>query len=101
CLATRYRSSFPTRRSSDLRLQLKTSRAEQMPGVKQSSFFRIEKCSVGWHKAGISQSGVPYFSNRVPRKTPAVICCNIEGKVGDRSEEHTSELQSRENLVCR
>src|SRR5436309_12539302 len=28
--------------------------------------------------------------------TPAVGGCN-----GDRSEEHTSELQSRENLVCR
>src|SRR5690606_41471176 len=24
-----------------------------------------------------------------------------EGAIGDRSEEHTSELQSRENLVCR
>src|SRR5690606_42130297 len=26
---------------------------------------------------------------------------NLEGKVEHRSEEHTSELQSRENLVCR
>src|SRR5690606_41039540 len=25
----------------------------------------------------------------------------FEGEVGERSEEHTSELQSRENLVCR
>src|SRR5690606_42130177 len=25
----------------------------------------------------------------------------LEGLLGDRSEEHTSELQSRENLVCR
>src|SRR5690606_41936602 len=24
-----------------------------------------------------------------------------DARVGDRSEEHTSELQSRENLVCR
>src|SRR5207342_3742147 len=28
-------------------------------------------------------------------------CFNQRGAVGSRSEEHTSELQSRENLVCR
>src|SRR5690606_41416005 len=38
----------------------------------------------------------------------AVAACEVAGEVGahdaeadDRSEEHTSELQSRENLVCR
>src|SRR5690606_41212174 len=28
-------------------------------------------------------------------------CCAISAATGIRSEEHTSELQSRENLVCR
>src|SRR5690606_40184649 len=28
-------------------------------------------------------------------------CCDLEGFEWTRSEEHTSELQSRENLVCR
>src|SRR5690606_39789344 len=32
--------------------------------------------------------GIPYFENHNPNHVP-------------RSEEHTSELQSRENLVCR
>src|SRR5690606_40479194 len=27
--------------------------------------------------------------------------CQVKGERADRSEEHTSELQSRENLVCR
>src|SRR5690606_42060436 len=27
--------------------------------------------------------------------------CDTNGEPGDRSEEHTSELQSREKLVCR
>src|SRR5207302_11314746 len=48
------------------------------------------------------------------RKTPALVFCfnrdecwsiaeQLKGLalLGDRSEEHTSELQSRENLVCR
>src|SRR5690606_41489449 len=29
---------------------------------------------------------------------PCTTCC---GRLDERSEEHTSELQSRENLVCR
>src|SRR5207302_6905065 len=34
------------------------------------------------------------FANGARRRSPA-------GAVRERSEEHTSELQSRENLVCR
>src|SRR5690606_42046194 len=30
-----------------------------------------------------------------------IMICMFIGRVGGRSEEHTSELQSRENLVCR
>src|SRR5690606_40624550 len=31
----------------------------------------------------------------------AIMAGGYVGEVGERSEEHTSELQSRENLVCR
>src|SRR5690606_39682860 len=30
-----------------------------------------------------------------------VLTVELQKKIGERSEEHTSELQSRENLVCR
>src|SRR5690606_40298874 len=36
-----------------------------------------------------------------PRECPARRPCPPPGRRSDRSEEHTSELQSRENLVCR
>src|SRR5690606_40830678 len=37
-----------------------------------------------------------------PSPTPAEPSDTFpDGKVSERSEEHTSELQSRENLVCR
>src|SRR5690606_39315650 len=32
---------------------------------------------------------------------PASLARGFKRRLGDRSEEHTSELQSRENLVCR
>src|SRR5436309_9134272 len=38
-------------------------------------------------------------------RAPPIVCCRLTTVVGPvarpRSEEHTSELQSRENLVCR
>src|SRR5690606_40734476 len=40
---------------------------------------------------GITASGVQY----------ALRLSSRSGRIEDRSEEHTSELQSRENLVCR
>src|SRR5690606_40025544 len=42
--------------------------------------------------------GVPLTLLSVPDGTELIIC---EMGANHRSEEHTSELQSRENLVCR
>src|SRR5690606_40333982 len=36
-----------------------------------------------------------------PQHRPDAVFCGCEVLKGARSEEHTSELQSRENLVCR
>src|SRR5690606_40413834 len=35
------------------------------------------------------------------RRHPEIVCAQTEVELIGRSEEHTSELQSRENLVCR
>src|SRR5690606_42086108 len=71
--------SFPTRRSSDLATEL----------------FR--------HMAGINIVHIPYkgvapaLTDLMGGQTQLV----MTSCVCPRSEEHTSELQSRENLVCR
>src|SRR2546430_9253690 len=36
-----------------------------------------------------------------PRRDPRNDCRESRGQAGSRSEEHTSELQSQSNLVCR
>src|SRR5690606_41219177 len=82
---------YPTRRSSDLcrqfpvgryRLRCRPGLTETRAGrpLKQVGFTRPGQC-------GITKQGNPSLGRPIP---PAV-----------RSEEHTSELQSRENLVCR
>src|SRR5690606_41297938 len=41
-----------------------------------------------------------YFCSTIPQTSPSVVQ-EWYAQNGVRSEEHTSELQSRENLVCR
>src|SRR5690606_40859088 len=91
---------FPTRRSSDLRAEL--LRIGNAPGV------RVEDVV-----AAISDDRLVGFAGDAERHFIARAACGAErfghallgkreAKAGDfRSEEHTSELQSRENLVCR
>src|SRR5690606_40539501 len=88
--------SFPTRRSSDLALMDavlphsgKSIRIgiTGVPGVGKSTF--IESFGMHWIERG---------------KKVAVLAIDpssSKSKGSIRSEEHTSELQSRENLVCR
>src|SRR5690606_41917213 len=49
--------------------------------------------------AGKAVAGV--VRERFPSAREALVLCGPGNNGGDRSEEHTSELQSRENLVCR
>src|SRR5207302_7558901 len=93
--------SFPTRRSSDLRRNCVLCLPHQFFSefdsdsltsllVIDNALFRVvavlakDKPLHGYH----SEDGIVYY-----QKTPQ--------RVRVRSEEHTSELQSRENLVCR
>src|SRR5690606_41580972 len=77
--------SFPTRRSSDL------------PAVSTegSGYVVVEVAEDG--------ASIDYrlYATGMADVTMAHIHVGAEGENGPRSEEHTSELQSRENLVCR
>src|SRR5207237_8164071 len=81
-ISHRYLHSFPTRRSSDL-LRFR-------PGAPQGS-----ELVDGFRRAGAARGCA---GDRHPR------CRAVRGaphRTGRRSEEHTSELQSHLNLVCR
>src|SRR5207302_10972232 len=86
--------SFPTRRSSDL---CDPRSDDHTAGLQEFAAFQgqAEACMIGVDANDLSQvevgHGVP------PEPVPIV----DEAIKWNRSEEHTSELQSRENLVCR
>src|SRR3712207_7998561 len=45
--------------------------------------------------------GSPYMSALTIQGLPPLTCTSTTGRSRTRSEEHTSELQSRQYLVCR
>src|SRR5207237_10219275 len=79
--------SFPTRRSSDLIASVVERPAAQFPGIE----MRAEDD----HFVGLFVA--PNFADYV------LLLDGAAGFIGqqNRSEEHTSELQSHLNLVCR
>src|SRR5690606_41830215 len=89
--------SFPTRRSSDL------SRRGWWPfgDDRRGTAADLRACPDG---TLVRRTSDPYrhvaerllFDDR-----DLAVLCRIADDQKDRSEEHTSELQSRENLVCR
>src|SRR5690606_41625340 len=96
-LAHRDRRSFPTRRSSDLPDEILAQIGLGVPfgiGVFEGEAKGSEKLAVHAASAG---DGIV-----LPRPVEGDDVGRALGN-GDRlrSEEHTSELQSRENLVCR
>src|SRR5207302_8583226 len=87
---------FPTRRSSDL--------LTHIGGGAQ----RTAGPAVGARREfpNLEGEGRLRFGNEVIRRSRGYRQCRFTAQVGGdhrkrRSEEHTSELQSRENLVCR
>src|SRR5690606_41634589 len=90
--------SIPTRRSSDLDRDL--AKAEER--AQQIDFAMID--AIGQPTVGVSGVGGLRRAGRYQKKRDSGN--NRETGHGAimatvRSEEHTSELQSRENLVCR
>src|SRR5690606_42035108 len=76
--------SFPTRRSSDLIVLL--DEVEKAHSDVHEMFFQV-------FDKGSMEDGEGRFIDF--KNTIILLTSNV------RSEEHTSELQSRENLVCR
>src|SRR5690606_40396367 len=95
----RYLRSFPTRRSSDLKNCFAFSR----PWPRRSPLYEYHAPLFSMISISEAMSNIsPSFE--IP--SPYIISTSACLKGGatlffTRSEEHTSELQSRENLVCR
>src|SRR5690606_41637671 len=94
---TRYLHSFPTRRSSDLGVHHDPIIEYGRFVVRVLGAIGVDGAQIGQvasrGAAGLVKSGKKTNANNnfATARVPALA----------RSEEHTSELQSRENLVCR
>src|SRR5690606_41401267 len=89
--------SFPTRRSSDL--DLRSAACLQIRAER-----RIVRAAApdADHEASPGKALQLARIHRAPLGTPTVPGGRRPDRLSaSRSEEHTSELQSRENLVCR
>src|SRR5205085_11139971 len=92
---------FPTRRSSDLeyldyeRLRGRTPLGEQTPTRLHELLLARSKLEAANVDAPAAPAVRPDEGHRSARAGVAF------GRQNGRSEEHTSELQSQSNLVCR
>src|SRR5699024_11732906 len=91
--APRQLHSFPTRRSSDLALQ---SRCKALHIASPLPYL-----SIGVVEADYRHRGSPALSKVVTVHDVAAKANVSTASVSRRSEEHTSELQSRFDIVCR
>src|SRR5690606_40835404 len=83
--------SFPTRRSSDL------SGASHLLQRQESGTPGFRRAEISYKRVAITRLVVEH--EPVIQFLSTVLSTHFLGR--KRSEEHTSELQSRENLVCR
>src|SRR5690606_41864603 len=87
---TRHLHSFPTRRSSDLC----TITPSANTSVRRSTFAAT-------HCSGDMYANLPLIVPAFVLVSRSSARAMPKSTTFTRSEEHTSELQSRENLVCR
>src|SRR5207253_11368836 len=92
-IALRDLHSFPTRRSSDLYEALKMRGRPS----KRVTPLMISAMRMAWSSLSITHG--PAMRKRLPPPMTALPTWKPSPTV--RSEEHTSELQSRGHLVCR
>src|SRR5690606_41473176 len=92
--------SFPTRRSSDLEalkpVVARFSCALVSHHDRDKSFARVKAV----RNSGCSAAQL-FRVLRDTSSASAIWAMLLPSRPSSRSEEHTSELQSRENLVCR
>src|SRR5690606_40632607 len=96
-LALRALHSFPTRRSSDLAAGC--SLHAKVDASLSYGTTRIVVGQITSQAIGVIAATIIARARVAVEK--AVLPFRVLVVAGDRSEEHTSELQSRENLVCR
>src|SRR3712207_7067588 len=67
-----------------------------------TTLFRSERRGIRPRIVGVYHQ-MHVVTDRLPHRAdaPQVLSKRYSGKLGGRSEEHTSELQSRQYLVCR
>src|SRR5690606_41744827 len=98
-VAPRCLRSFPTRRSSDLAFEFTQQGAQAVPCCQEQFANGIIRGIIQCQRLSDRVAGVQQGGEQLGAQGLGF------GRVGegrdDRSEEHTSELQSRENLVCR
>src|SRR5690606_41644229 len=96
----RHLPSFPTRRSSDLFRDLEPDEFESVARLFHERGFSKSQVIFTEEETGeymyVVRSGRVKVSRWLPSGRELILAFH-----GARSEEHTSELQSRENLVCR
>src|SRR5690606_42164493 len=94
-------SSFPTRRSSDLTDFPEMPSTRDYPILDQES-NKLPKPEAPEHPSPLFQEKGIRYSRALPYQLDTLM--NQRDRQleihFERSEEHTSELQSRENLVC-
>src|SRR5207249_10471744 len=89
--------SFPTRRSSDLKLShepLSGVYSGMTPWANSQVTIELLRCPARLSQIRIKRSGGSGRCGRCPNQV-------AQSAAAGRSEEHTSELQSRFDLVCR
>src|SRR5690606_40159723 len=92
---------LPTRRSSDLNAFLRQYPNSRYAGNAQYWLGEVSLVQGRLEEAGQAFAKVSHAypkHNKVPDSLYKLAPCYVWDK--HRSEEHTSELQSRENLVC-
>src|SRR5690606_40747297 len=91
-------TSFPTRRSSELVLNHKIPYTSAAATIKEEFLRRRRVLAVAGTHGKTTTTSVLAWVLDVAGMRPSFL---IGGIAENRSEEHTSELQSREKLVCR
>src|SRR5207302_10446419 len=91
--------SFPTRRSSDLTMVLGLVRARQ--GRIQEAESLLHQAIAGIERTDYVAERWEYYLSLAEFLLAQRQSKEADEWITKRSEEHTSELQSRENLVCR
>src|SRR5690606_39829734 len=91
--------SFPTRRSSDLSSHVLILRWQNAATARRNAMAQCAPLDQAKASAKVNGSGTEIKQQDVSMTDP-IDEENLKSEE-IRSEEHTSELQSRENLVCR